>query len=183
LNVLFFLLKTFTDMYLLVVFLRFLLQLVRADFYNPFSQFVVQITNPLVVPARRLIPSIGTIDAASFVVLFLIQLGVTYLLIALLGGSPDLASLLLLTALRLLSLAIWAYTLAIIVSIVISWIGQGNYNPIGIVAAQIAAPVLRPFRKIIPIVGGLDLSPMIVVILLYAASYGLQDLGLPPQLR
>ena len=182
-NVLVFLVKTFTDLYLLIVVLRLLLQYVGADYYTPFSQFVVQVTNPLVRPLRRLLPSIGKLDLATVAVLIGLQIAVTYLLVSLFGFNPPAGTLLWLAFLRLISLVIWAYTLAIFLSIILSWIAPGSYNPIGAVAASIAEPVIRPFRRIIPPMGGFDFSPAIALILLYAASIALNDLGLPTALR
>lgn len=182
-NVLLFLVKTFTDLYLLVVLLRLLLQYVRADFYNPFSQFVVQATNPLVRPMRRAIPPLGRLDLATLIVLAVLEIACTYLLVMLIGIAPSPGYLLGLSVLRLVSLVIWAYTLAIFVSVILSLIAPGTYNPIGAVAAQIAEPVVRPFRRIIPIMGGFDFSPAVALILLYAASIALGDLGLPAILR
>jgi YggT family protein len=182
-NVLLFLVKTFTDLYLLVVLLRFLLQWVGVDFYNPFSQFVVQATNPVVRPARRLIPSAGTVDLATLVVLVLLELVFTYFLVALLGGVPSPGLLLWWVVLRLVSLTIWAYTLCIFVYVILSLIAPGTYNAIGAAAAQIAEPLVRPFRRIVPVLGGFDFSPAIALILLYAASIALGDLGLPGALR
>lgn len=182
-NVLLFLAKTFTDLYLLVVLLRLLLQYSRADFYNPFSQFVVQATNLLVRPMRRAIPSVGRVDVATLIVLVVLEIAFTYLLVMLLGITPSIGELLWLSVLRLISLVIWAYTLAIFVSVILSLIAPGTYNPIGAVAAQIAEPIVRPFRRIIPVMGGFDFSPAVALILLYAASIALGDLGLPPVLR
>jgi len=183
LNVLLFLVKTFTDLYLLLVLLRLLLQTVRADFYNPFSQFVVQATNPLVRPMRRVIPPAGTLDLATLIVLVVLEIAFTYLLIMLIGVSPTFGDLLWLVILRLISLVIWAYTLCIFVYVILGLISPGNYNPIGAIAAQIADPIVRPFRRIIPIMGGFDFSPAVALILLYAASIALGDLGLPAVLR
>lgn len=181
-NVLLFLVKTFTDLYLLVVLLRFLLQWVRVDFYNPFCQFVVQATNPLVRPARKLIPSVGKIDLATLVVLAALEIAFTYLLVMLLGGIPGAGLFIWWVALRLVSLTIWTYTLCIFVYVILSLLSPGAYNPIGAAAAQIAEPLVRPFRRIVPVLGGFDFSPAIALILLFAASIALRDLGLPPAL-
>lgn len=182
-NVLLFLTKTFTDLYLLVVLLRLLLQYVRADFYNPFSQFVVQATNALVRPMRRIVPPFGKLDLATLIVLVVLEVVFTYLLVMLLRFAVTPGVLIWLSVLRLVSLLIWAYTIAIIVTILLSWIAPGSYSPIGAVASQIAEPLVRPFRRIIPVMGGLDFSAAVALILLYAASIALGDLGLPPILR
>jgi YggT family protein len=180
LDVLRFLVKTLTDLYLLVFMLRLILQWVRADFYNPFSQFVIMATNPLVVPARRLLPSVGKIDLPTVIVLVLLQGFVTWLLLVLLGADPTIDQLFYYAALRLLSLAIWTYTISLLIYVILSWVAPANYSPIAMVLGQMVEPILRPIRQIVPQVGGFDLSPLIILILLQAASIGL---GLPAALR
>jgi YggT family protein len=180
LDVVRFLVKTITDLYLLVFLLRIILQWVRADFYNPFSQFIVRATNPLVVPARRLLPSVAGIDMPSLVVLVILQGIVTYVLLVLIGITPSIDVLLAYTGLRLVSLAIWTYTISIFLFVILSWVAPATYSPIAMVLGQIVEPVLRPVRRILPSIGGLDLSPLVILILLQAASIAL---GLPPYLR
>lgn len=173
-----FLVKTFTDLYLLVFMFRLILQWVRADYYNPITQFVVTVTNPLVVPARRLLPSIGKVDTPTLVVLVLLQCVVTYLLLALIGATPTAATFVYLVVVRLIRLVIWTYTIAIFGYVILSWVAQAHYSPIAMVLGQVVGPLLRPVRRILPTIGGLDLSPMIVLILLYAASLAVDDLPL-----
>jgi YggT family protein len=180
LNVLRFLVKTLTDLYLLVFMLRLILQWVRADFYNPFSQFIVTVTNPLILPARRIIPSAGKVDVAAIVVLVILQCLVTWLLLLLLAGNPALDQLLYFVLLRLVSLVIWTYTISIFIYVILSWVAPANYSPIAMSLGQVVEPVLRPVRQIVPSIGGFDLSPLIILILLQAAQIAL---GLPPALR
>jgi YggT family protein len=180
-DVLRFLVKTLTDLYLLVFMLRLIVQWVRADYYNPFSQFIVRATNPLIVPARRLLPSVGNIELPTIVVLVLLQCLVTYILLALLGATMDAFGFIILVGIRLIRLVIWTYTIAIFIYVILSWIAQAGYNPIALVLVQVVDPVLRPVRRIIPPIAGLDLSPLLVLILLQAASIGV---GVPhPLLR
>jgi YggT family protein len=182
-NALIFLVKTFTDLYLLMFLLRFIMQWVRADFYNPFAQVVVRITNPLVVPARRLLPSVGSIDAPLLILLILLEAVVTWLLLAIAFASAippvTAASFIELVALRLVNLLLWFYTIAIVVYALLSWFGQ-SYSPIGELLDDLVSPLLRPVRRLIPIVAGIDLSPAIVVILIIAARLALP---LDPLLR
>ena len=179
-SVLLFLVKTFTDLYLLVFLLRFVLQVVRADFYNPFSQFIVRVTNPLVVPARRILPSMRGIDLPTLIVLVLLEAAVTYLLLQIVGATVNAQQLLFLIVLRLIGLALWTYTICIFAYVILSWVAQASYSPIAMLLSQVVEPILRPIRRILPLIGGLDLSPLIVLILLQAASIGL---GLPNYLR
>jgi len=178
LNAVIFLVRTLTDLYLLAFMLRLILQWVRADYYNPISQFVIRITNPLVVPARRVLPSIGKIDTPTVVVLVLLQCAVTYLLLALVGASPTAGAFFYLVVTRLIRLVIWTYTIALFGYVILSWVAQAHYSPIAMVLGQIVGPLLRPVRRILPPIGGIDLSPMLVLILLYAASLAVDDLSL-----
>lgn len=180
-NVLLFLVKTFTDLYLLVFMLRLILQSARADYYNPFSQFVLKVTNPLVAPARRILPSVGMIDLPTLVVLILLQCAFTYLLLTLVGVVPDAALFAYLVFMRLIRLVLWTYTLSIFIYVILSWVAQAHYSPIAMVLSQVVEPVLRPVRRVLPAIGGLDLSPLLVLILLQAASIALSDL--PAYLR
>jgi YggT family protein len=180
LNAALFLVKTVADLYLLTFLFRFVLQRVRADFYNPLSQFVVQVTSPLVVPARRLIPSVGDIDVATLVVLVLLQCVVTWLLLAMLGATVGIDTFALYVALRLVNLTLWLYSISILIYIVLSWLAQAAYSPIAMLLGQVVGPVLRPVRRILPPIAGLDLSPWVVLLLLQAIAIGLP---LPPYLR
>lgn len=179
-SVLLFLVKTFTDLYLLVFLLRFLLQVARADFYNPFSQFIVRVTNPLVVPARRLLPSLRGIDLPTVIVLILLEVAVTWLLLQIVGVTATAPQLLFLIVRRLIALVLWTYTICIFVYVILSWVAQASYSPIAMLLSQVVEPVLRPARRILPPIGGLDLSPLIVLILLQAATIALD---LPTYLR
>ena len=173
-----FLVKTFTDLYLLVFMLRLILQWVRADYYNPISQFVIKVTDPLVVPARRILPSVGKLDTPTLVVLVLLQCLVTYLLLLLIDFTPSAGTFIYLVVIRLIRLVIWTYTIALFGYVILSWVAQARYSPIAMVLGQVVGPLLRPVRRILPPIGGLDLSPMLVLILLYAASIAVGDLPL-----
>lgn len=175
-NALYFLVDTLSRLYLLTFLLRILLQLSRADFYNPISQFLVRVTNPLVVPARRLIPSLRGFDLPTFVVLVLLQLAVAILLLVLRGISPRPDLLLWLVVFGLIGLTLWTYLVCILVYVILSWLAQASYNPIATFLGQIVEPVLRPARRLLPSIGGLDVSPLIVTILLMAASIAVDDL-------
>ena len=168
-----FIVTTISQLYLLTFLLRILLQAVRADFYNPISQFIVRATNPLVRPARRIIPSAGGLDLATLIVLVLLETGVTLMLFALIGIPPRIDQLLWLVAFRLIALTLWTYTICILVYVILSWVAQSGYSPIAMLLGQIVDPVLRPARRLLPSLGGIDLSPLIVLILLQAASIAL----------
>ncbi|MDP4548201.1 MAG: YggT family protein [Marinobacter sp.] len=155
--------------YMSVVLLRFLLQLARADFYNPISQFVVKATNPPLRPLRRIIPGWGGIDGAALVLAVLIQ-AITFFLMLLIynAGVPAFNPLTLLVwgTLNVLSLIVKIYFWSVIAVVVVSWIAPQSGHPAIQLVAQITEPVMRPVRNIMPSMGGLDLSPIIVFLIL-----------------
>ncbi|MBR9869998.1 MAG: YggT family protein [Gammaproteobacteria bacterium] len=155
--------------YMSVVLLRFLLQLARADFYNPISQFVVKATNPPLRPLRKIIPGWGGIDGAALVLAILIQ-AITFFFMLLIynSGMPSFNPLTLLVwgALNVLSLIVKIYFWSVIAVVVVSWIAPQSGHPAIQLVAQITEPVMRPVRNIMPSMGGLDLSPIIVFLIL-----------------
>lgn len=159
-----YLVSTLFDLYIVSVILRLLLQWARADFYNPLSQFLVRITNPLLVPLRRVIPSIGRLDTASVV----LALGLEVIALFLVGviNSISIAwpKLLALAVTKLLMAVLWLYFFLILVAVVLSWVGARARHPIIPLIFQLTEPVLRPFRKLIPPIGGIDLSPLFAII-------------------
>lgn len=158
-----------SSFYLTIVLLRFLLQLARADFYNPITQFAVKATNPLLRPLRQIIPGWGSLDGASLVLAVIIQ-AITFflILITLNSGIPSFNPLTLLTwsVLNVLDLIVTIYFWSVIAVVVVSWIAPGSNHPAIQLVAQITEPVMRPVRNLIPSMGGLDLSPIIVFLIL-----------------
>jgi YggT family protein len=149
--------------------LRVLLPLVRADTRNPFSQAILRITNPVVLPLRRVLPPVGRVDSASIVALLLAQLVATALLFALLGVGWTNPVLLIATALKSLARTILQfYFFAVLLYALLSWVAPGTYSPITSVLTSICEPLLAPVRRIIPPLGGLDLSALFVLIGLQA---------------
>lgn len=163
-----YIIQTLGSLYLLIVLLRFILQLVRADFYNPLCQFIVKATQPLLKPLRRLIPSLGGLDTASLVLALLVQL-LLMAVISLLAGANPLAlapQLLLWSVIALASLFLKIFFFAMIISVILSWVAPGSYNPGAQLVNQICEPLLAPFRRLIPNLGGLDISPIFAFIAL-----------------
>lgn len=161
--------NTFINLYLLVVILRFLLQVVRADFYNPLSQFIVKATNPLLVPMRKAIPGFGGIDIASLVLAILVQaLGLS--LIMMIKGAMPVPEILLWSVINIIAFVLNIYFFGLLISIIASWVAPGSYNPALILINQILEPVTRPIRKMLPDMGGLDISPIIVFLLIQVLS-------------
>jgi YggT family protein len=157
------LIQTLCQLFLLALIMRVLLQLARADSYNPISQFLIKVTQPLLKPIRRFIPSIGKVDTATLIAILLIQMLTTAALVALQGYSiPNPLDLLSWAVLGTLGMLINIYFIAILASIIISWVAPGSYNPLILLLHQLTEPVMAPFRKIVPAMGGLDLSPIFV---------------------
>jgi len=140
------------------------LQWVRADFYNPLSQFLVRATNPLLIPLRRVIPAVGSLDTASVVLALGLELLSLFIVTQINGIAPGWAQLLLLAVTKLLMALLWLYFFLILAVVVLSWLGGRFRHPIIPLMYQLTEPVLRPFRKMIPPIGGLDLSPLFAII-------------------
>ncbi|HSX72254.1 MAG TPA: YggT family protein [Pseudomonas sp.] len=160
-----YILQTLGSMYLLIVLLRFVLQLVRADFYNPLSQFTVKATQPLLRPLRRIVPGFGGLDLASLLLAILVQLVIMALTLLLAYGTTGNPLQLLVWALiGVTSLFLKIFFFALIISVILSWVAPGSYNPGAQLVNQICEPLLAPIRKILPSLGGLDLSPIFAFI-------------------
>lgn len=159
-----FLVQVLFGLYALIVMLRFLLQWVRADFYNPLSQFIVKATKPVLNPLRKIIPGVGGKDVASLVLAWLV-ISLQMLLIFLISEktfAPGAALLLAIPELLGLTINIFLYSILIIV--VISWVNPAGHNPAISILYSLTEPLLRPARNMIPPLGGIDLSPMVVMI-------------------
>ncbi len=161
-----YLISTITDLYVAAILLRLLLQWVRADFYNPLSQFLVKVTDPVLVPARRIIPSIGKLDTASVVIMLLLEL-VQLIIISQLGQADfGLQFLLLFAIKKLLVTLLVTYFVLIIARVIVSWIANQSRHPLIPLIYQLTEPVLKHFSRLVPPIGGVDLSPLFALIAL-----------------
>lgn len=159
-----FIIQTLGSLYLLIVLMRFILQLVRANFYNPLCQFVVKATQPLLKPLRRVIPSLFGLDMSSLVLALLLQI-LLFVVILMLNGYQAFTLLLLPWALiGVFSLFLKIIFWSMIISVILSWVAPGSRSPGAELVAQITEPVLAPFRRLIPNLGGLDISPIFAFI-------------------
>lgn len=159
--------QTLGSLYLLIVLLRFILQLVRADFYNPLSQFIVRATQPLLKPMRRVIPGFAGVDVASLILAVLVQLVILALIIKLMGYTlPPVLQLLVWSLVGVTALFLKIFFFALIISVILSWVAPHSHNPAALLVTQICEPVLAPFRRFLPAMGGLDLSPIFAFIAL-----------------
>lgn len=174
--------NTLFDLYILLVLLRFLLQVLRADFYNPVSQFIVKVTTPPLRLLRRFIPSVAGQDSASIVFCLLLIFSKFLLMRALsipavhIGGmmaplaTVSYAGLLVYCIADLIALILTVFLGAIIIQVILGWVSPGQYNPVIGLVHKLAEPVLKPVRKLIPSMGGLDLSPLFATLLILVAK-------------
>jgi len=170
-NALIFIVKTLLELYIITFFLRFILQWVRADFRNPVTQFFVRITNPLVVPARRMIPSIRGLDTATIVIIVLLELVITVILVNLTClNQAYFIQIIGLVLLRIVYMTLRIYLFVIFIYVLLSWISPGTFSPVASLLASIAEPVLRPFRRLIPPIAGFDLSALFALIAIQAVT-------------
>lgn len=182
-----YLVQTALTLLLFAALLRFLLQAVRADFYNPICQFLVKVTNPLILPLRKLIPGFGGIDIASLVLLLLVQVAGLVAMLALLGASwPNPLLILLWAVVAIAALLVQFYFFALLAMIIVSWVAPGSRHPLVTLLYQITEPVMAPVRRIIPPLGGLDFSPIAVFIMINILQIVLRNVaysvGLHPAL-
>lgn len=161
-----YIIQTLGQLYLLVALLRFILQLVRADFYNPLSQFTVKVTQPFLAPMRRLIPSVAGIDLAGLVFVLLLQLLLIIAVLSIAGWPVQqlLPNILAWTFIAVASLFLKVFFFALIISVILSWVAPGSSNPGAQLTLQICEPLLAPIRNLLPNLGGLDLSPIFAFI-------------------
>ncbi|MGA9854042.1 MAG: YggT family protein [Gammaproteobacteria bacterium] len=165
-----FLINTLLGLYTAAVMLRFLLQWMRADFYNPICQAIVKLTNPLLLPLRRIIPGWHGLDFAAVALTIILQLINVVLVLIVVAGFPDLLDLAWWTVLKLVFLLVNLYFVTILVEAILSWTNASQRNPVTGLLWSINAPLLQPVRKLIPPLGGLDLSPLVVLILLQVVN-------------
>ena len=164
-----FIVDTLLSLALFVVLARLLLQWARADFRNPIAQAIVRLTNPLILPLRRILPPIGKIDTASVVAVVLVAIIKVGIMFALRGfGTPGIELWLEAIAVELVQALLRTYFYAILLYALLSLIAPGGYSPLQSVLASVCEPVLRPFRRLIPAIAGIDLSPLWAVIAIQA---------------
>lgn len=181
------LVNVFFNLLMLLILLRFLLQLVRADFYNPISQAVARMTNPLLLPLRKVIPGYGGFDVASLVLLLLAEM-LAIVVLGLVNGVGLVPPLFILlwAPLGIVNLFLSFYFFAILAMIILSWVAPGNPSPVIYLLHQLTEPVMAPFRKLLPSMGGLDLSPILVFIAIQIAqifvNYAARGVSLSPGL-
>ncbi|MGG7448410.1 YggT family protein [Kosakonia oryzendophytica] len=166
-----FLLSTVIELYTMVLLLRVWMQWARCDFYNPFSQFVVKATQPIVGPLRRILPSLGPIDSASLLIAFILSFIKAIVLFMVVTFQPIIWISALLILLKTVGqMVFWV----LLVMAIMSWISQGR-SPVEYALMQLTEPLLRPIRNLLPAMGGIDFSPMVLVLLLYVINMGVAE--------
>ena len=165
-----FLIDTIASLYILAIVLRFLFQWTRVDFYNPISQFLVKITHPPLKIFRRFIPSIGKIDTSSIVLALILQMLADFSILMLKGVMVSISALIILSFTQLVSLIINVFVFAVFARAILSWFDSGNYNSASSILQTLTEPLLGMCRKIIPDLGGIDLSPLVALVILQLAK-------------
>jgi len=161
-----YLISTLISLYVTAVMLRLLLQWVRADFYNPLCQLLVKATNPVLVPMRRVIPSIGKLDTASVVLMLILEFVSVGVLSLLSPLNWNAGQVFLFAVISLVAMLLWTYFILIIVMVLLSWFGRSWRHPVIPLVYQLTEPVLRPIRRVIPAISGIDLAPLLALIII-----------------
>ncbi len=159
-----FLIDTLFNIYIAIMLLRFILQQVGADFYNPISQFVVKATQPLVSVTRRFVPSIKKIDTATLLLVLALIMIKLLILFSVAGFQFSVQQILLKAFYDLVSLTFDIFIVALFVQAILSWVNPDPYNPISVLLRNLTFPVLSPIQKYVPPIGGIDLSTMVALI-------------------
>ncbi len=165
-----FLIDSLFSLYILAVLLRFLLQWCGANYYNPISQFLVKITHPPLRILRRFVPSIGKIDTSALVLILALQMFADFSILMLKGVTINIGALTILSITQLISLLINVFVFAVFARAILSWFNPGAYNAATSILATLTEPLLDICRKFIPDLGGIDLSPLVALLLLQLAK-------------
>lgn len=165
-NAMVFLIDIISQFYIGLILMRFLMQWVRADFYNPLAQFIVRATNPLVRPLRRLVPSVLGLDVASVLLALILQIISLTAIVTLLGKLDAFTwnVLMSLATVKVMLLVLHIYLAATVVLFVVSWLSPYNDNPLTILAYQLTEPLTSRIQRYVPPFHGVDFSPMFIVI-------------------
>ena len=159
-----YLIGTLLDLYITAVMLRVLLQLVRADFYNPVCQFLVKLTNPALVPLRRLIPGIGRLDTAAVVLMLALEIFGVWVVSRIASQPLGPSEIVIFSVTKLMATLLMTYFFLIIAAVILSWVGGQMRHPVIPLVFQLTEPVMRPIRRVIPPIAGIDLSPVFALI-------------------
>ncbi|MGY6276317.1 YggT family protein [Methylomonas sp. MgM2] len=165
-----FLIDTVFSLYILAVMLRFLLQWTQADFYNPISQFLVRITHPPLKIMRRFVPAVGRIDSSSLILALVLQIVANFAILAIKGVTIGVVALTVLSFTDLLKMAMDIFIYAIFAGAILSWFAPGSYSGASSLLYSLTDPVLNVCRRLVPDLGGIDLSPLVALVFLQLAK-------------
>ena len=159
--------RTLGEMYAFIVIMRFLLQTAHADYYNPISQAIARLTNTPVLHMSRVIPRIGKHDVSALLYAILVKIAVIVLLVLVTGSAfPNILSILIFSVVGVVDAILTIYFWAVLASVIISWVAPGSYHPGPQLIQQLTEPVFAVARKVIPPIGGLDLSPIVIFLII-----------------
>jgi len=163
-EILVFLVDVVFSLYIAAVVIRLLLGFARADFHNPLSQFLVKVTNPVLVPMRRFVPAMGSIDTSAVLLAYVLTVVKVGLILLIKTSNLHFPELLIFALGDLIKLIIYVYLFSLIIQAITSWIGSAQGNPITPLLNSLTAPLLRPIRKVVPLIGMMDLSPLVAIL-------------------
>lgn len=166
-----------TSLYILLLLLRLVFPFIQVNYRNMVTQGIMRLTSPLVVPLRRILPPIGRIDSATLLVALVIQCAAVALIVSMYGMPIIPLWLAIATLIKLVVLFIHLFAFAIIIRVILSWVAPHQANPASQIIDALSEPVLAPFRRLIPSVGGMDISPIFVIIGLMALGIFIGDLS------
>jgi YggT family protein len=147
-------------------FFRFLMQGLRVDFRNPLSQFVYKLTNPVLMPLQKALPVLNGWNPAALLITFLLTLLETWLLYRLAGLGLPVPALLVIALALLIQFIATALLWMIVIRAILSFVSPDPYNPVVQMLYRLSDPILKPFQRLIPPIGGLDISPIFAVLAL-----------------
>lgn len=159
-----FLINTVFDLYLFILIIRIILGYVRSDYFNPITQFVVRFTDFIIKPLRRIIPNFHGLELSTILLVIVLELFKFLLISFLTFGFPNILGIVILSFGDALAMVIRVFIYAIILQAIMSWVQPGS--PMNRVLYQFTSPVMRPFQRLIPPVGGFDISPIPAIIVL-----------------
>ena len=168
--------RTLGEVFSLIVVLRFLLQLAHADFYNPISQAVAKFTKVPLAPFQKVIPKIAGHDFSALVLAFVVKFATLVLLLLVNSRGIDVIAVSLISLVSLLSMILDIYFYAVIASVVISWVAPNSYHPAPQLISQLTEPLFKLARRVVPAIGGLDLSPILIFLVIQVVQLQLQRL-------
>lgn len=158
--------RTIGELYAFIVIMRFLLQLAGADYYNPISQAVVRLTSAPLLPLQKILPRVGRLDLSPLLLAWVVKVLTLVVILALHSSAFNLVSLLIFGAIGVVDTILTIYFWAVIGAVIISWLSPDSYHPAPQLILQLTEPLFRLARKVIPPIGGLDLSPILIFLVI-----------------